>query len=39
MVMVSNFPDELNENYELREYELSGSDCTGKVGEIWQSEK
>ena len=31
MVMVSkfsNFPDELSENDELREYELSGSDCT-----------
>ena len=30
MVMVSrfsNFPDELSENDELREYELSGSDC------------
>ena len=23
----SNFPDELSENDELREYELSGSDC------------
>ena len=31
MVMVSkfsNFPDELSKNDELREYELSGSDCT-----------
>ena len=31
MVMVSklsNFPDELSENDELREFELSGSDCT-----------
>ena len=31
MVMVwkfSNFPDELSENDELREYELSGSDST-----------
>ena len=31
MVMVSkfsNFPDELTENDELREFELSGSDCT-----------
>ena len=30
MVMVSkftNFPDELGQNDELREYELSGSDC------------
>ena len=30
MVMVSkfsNFPDELTENDELREFELSGSDC------------
>ena len=30
MVMVSkfsNFPDKLSENGELREYELSGSDC------------
>ena len=30
MIMLSkfsNFPDELNENDELREYELSGSDC------------
>ena len=30
MVMVSkfsNFPDELSENDELREYELSGFDC------------
>ena len=30
MVMVtklSNFPDELSENDELREFELSGSDC------------
>ena len=30
MVMVSkfsNFPDELSKNDELREYELSGSDC------------
>ena len=24
----SNFPDELSENDELREYELSRSDCT-----------
>ena len=24
----SNFPNELNENDELSEYELSGSDCT-----------
>ena len=23
----SNFPDELSENDELREFELSGSDC------------
>ena len=33
MVMVSkfsNFPDELSENDELREFELSGSDCTWK---------
>ena len=31
MVMVSkfsNFPVELSENEELREYELSGSDCS-----------
>ena len=31
MVMVSkfsNFPDELTENDELREFELSGSDCS-----------
>ena len=31
MVMVlkfSNFPDELSENDELREYELRWSDCT-----------
>ena len=31
MVIVSkfsNFPDELSENDELREFELSGSDCT-----------
>ena len=31
MVMVSkfsNFPDELSESDELREFELSGSDCT-----------
>ena len=31
MVMLSkfsNFPGELSENDELREYELSGSDCT-----------
>ena len=31
MVMVSklsNFPDELSENDELREFELSRSDCT-----------
>ena len=31
MVMVSkfsNFPEELTENDELREFELSGSDCT-----------
>ena len=31
MIMLSkfsNFPDELSENDELREYELSGSDCT-----------
>ena len=30
MVMVSklsNFPDELSENDELREFEISGSDC------------
>ena len=30
MIMVSefsNFPDELNKNDELREFELSGSDC------------
>ena len=30
MVMVSklsNFPDELSKNDELREFELSGSDC------------
>ena len=34
MVMVSklsNFPDELSENDELREFELSGSDCTKHV--------
>ena len=24
----SNFPDELTENDELRQYELSGSDCS-----------
>ena len=33
MAMVSkfsNFPDELRENNELREYELSGSDCVTK---------
>ena len=31
MVIVSkfsNFPEELSENDELREYEISGSDCT-----------
>ena len=28
MIMLSNFPDKLSENDELREYELSGSDCT-----------
>ena len=28
MVMVTKFPDELSENDELREFELSGSDCT-----------
>ena len=36
MVMVSKFsniPDELSENDELREYELSGSDCK------WHGEK
>ena len=34
MVMVSkfsNFPDELSENDELREYELSGSDYNSKT--------
>ena len=34
MVIVSkfsNFPDELSENEELREYELSGSDCTNGI--------
>ena len=34
MVMVSklsNFPDELSENDELREFELSGSDCTTEI--------
>ena len=38
MVMVSkfsNFPDELNENDELREYELSESDCTSKFTKCW----
>ena len=38
MVMVQkflNFPDELSGNDELREYELSGSDCTShKLQEI-----
>ena len=28
MITLSNFPDELSKNDELREYELSGSDCT-----------
>ena len=34
MVMISkfsNFPDELSENDELREYELSGFDCMYKL--------
>ena len=34
MVMVSkfsNFPNELSENDELREYELGGSDSTGYI--------
>ena len=34
MVIVSkfsNFPNELSKNDEFREYELSGSDCTGVV--------
>ena len=34
MVMVSkfsNFPDELSESDELREFELSGSDCTKRL--------
>ena len=26
----SNFPDKLSKNDELREYELSGSDCTAQ---------
>ena len=30
-VMVSNFPEELSENDELREYELSRSDCSMKL--------
>ena len=33
MVMVSklsNFPDELSKNDKLREFELSGSDCTSR---------
>ena len=35
MIMVgkfSNFPDELSKNDELREFELSGSDCMGGHG-------
>ena len=28
----SNFRDELSENDELREFELSGSDCIGSQG-------
>ena len=28
LLTCSNFPDELSENDELREFELSGSDCT-----------
>ena len=34
MVMVSKFsnlPDELSENDEIREYELSESDCMGSI--------
>ena len=30
LLKFSNFPDELSENDELREFELSGSDCKGK---------
>ena len=35
MIMLSkflNFPDELSENDEFREYELSGSDCSFLCG-------
>ena len=31
---LSNFPDKLSENDELREYELSRSDCITDVNEI-----
>ena len=34
MIMLSkfsNFPDKLSKNDELREYELSGSDCTSNL--------
>ena len=37
MILLSkfpNFPDELNENDQLREYELSGSDCNGSVADL-----
>ena len=30
----SNFSDELSENHELREYELSGSDCNGATSTL-----
>ena len=41
MIMLSkfpNFPDELSENDELREYELSGSDsnCLDKIMQLSQ---
>ena len=40
MIMLSkfsNFPNELSENDELREYELSGSDCIYSQGDRKQS--
>ena len=38
MIMLSRFsklPDELSENDELREYELSGSDCIAHTYDIY----
>ena len=32
--MLSNFPDELSENDELREYKLSGFECNKYFSEI-----